>query len=98
MISDWAELREATYRGLETLERNASALTQIVEDVLDISRIASGKIRLNVQTVDPGAVLRDALSTITPGAVSAVRARRVRPSAWVTSEPRVAAATCLLMA
>ena len=33
-------------RGLETLERNANALTQIVEDVLDISRIVSGKIRL----------------------------------------------------
>ena len=38
-------------RAIETIERNATSLTQIVEDVLDISRIVSGKIRLNVQPV-----------------------------------------------
>ena len=37
-------------KAIETIERNATSLTQIVEDVLDISRIVSGKIRLNVQT------------------------------------------------
>jgi PAS domain S-box-containing protein len=37
---------------IETLERNATLLTQIVEDVLDVSRIVSGKIRLDVQAVD----------------------------------------------
>ena len=36
---------------LDTLERNATSLMQIVEDVLDVSRIAAGKIRLNVQPV-----------------------------------------------
>jgi signal transduction histidine kinase len=39
-------------KALDTIERNASSLNQIVEDVLDISRIVSGKIRLNVQTVE----------------------------------------------
>src|SRR6185295_13232573 len=39
-------------KAMDTIERNATSLTQIVEDVLDISRIVSGKLRLNVQSVD----------------------------------------------
>jgi CheY-like chemotaxis protein len=53
---------------IETVERNATALTQIVEDVLDVSRIASGKIRLNVQQTDLAVVVSDALATVTPAA------------------------------
>src|SRR5581483_8343526 len=55
-------------RGLETVERNATALTQIVEDVLDISRIVSGQIRLNVQPVDLAAVVQNAVATMQPAA------------------------------
>lgn len=55
-------------QALETLERNATSLTQMVEDVLDVSRIAAGKIRLNIQAVNPADVLRDALATVTPAA------------------------------
>ena len=55
-------------QALETVERNATSLTQMVEDVLDVSRIAAGKIRLHVQPVDLAVVLRDALATITPAA------------------------------
>jgi signal transduction histidine kinase len=43
---------DKTNRALETLERNATLLTQIVDDVLDVSRIVSGKIRLDVQPVE----------------------------------------------
>ena len=39
-------------KAFDTIERNATSLTQTVEDVLDISRIVAGKIRLNVQPVD----------------------------------------------
>ena len=53
---------------LDTLERNATSLTQIVEDVLDVARIASGKIRLNVQSLDLPVVMHDALATVMPGA------------------------------
>ena len=49
-------------RGLDTLERNASVLTQIVEDVLDISRIVSGKIRLDVQPVELPLVVHNAIA------------------------------------
>ena len=59
---------ERKQQALETLERNATSLTQMVEDVLDVSRIAAGKIRLNIQQVDLALVLRDALATVTPAA------------------------------
>jgi len=55
-------------RAIETIERNATSLTQIVEDVLDISRIVSGKIRLNVQPVDVPAIVRNAVDVIAPAA------------------------------
>ena len=51
-------------RGLETLERNAVWLTQIVEDVLDVSRIVSGKIRLDVQPVELPLIVDNAVATI----------------------------------
>ena len=59
---------EKAERGLETLERNAGALTQIVEDVLDVSRIVSGKIRLDVQTVELPLIVHNAVATVQPAA------------------------------
>jgi PAS domain S-box-containing protein len=55
-------------RGLETLERNAMSLTQIVEDVLDISRIVAGKLRLDVQPVELPLVVHNAVATVQPAA------------------------------
>jgi PAS domain S-box-containing protein len=55
-------------RALETLERNARWLTQIVDDVLDVSRIVSGKIRLDVQSVDLQSVINNAVATVQPAA------------------------------
>ena len=55
-------------RALETVERNSRWLTQIVEDVLDVSRIVSGKIRLDVQAVEMSAVIENAVLTLQPGA------------------------------
>jgi PAS domain S-box-containing protein len=59
---------EKAARGLETLERNASSLTQIVEDVLDVSRIVSGKIRLDVQPVELPLIVENAIATMQPAA------------------------------
>ena len=55
-------------RAIETIERNATSLTQIVEDVLDVSRIVSGKIRLNVQPVALPQVVQNAIDAVTPAA------------------------------
>jgi len=59
---------EKAQRGMETLERNATSLTQIVEDVLDVSRIVSGKIRLDVQRVELPLVIHNAVATVQPAA------------------------------
>jgi PAS domain S-box-containing protein len=53
---------------LATIERNAIALTQMVEDILDVSRIVAGKMRLNVQPVEVPLVLQEAVETIRPAA------------------------------
>jgi len=74
---------EKAAQGLETLERNAAALTQIVEDVLDVSRIVSGKIRLDVQPVELSLVVHNAVATVTPAA----DARAIRVQTIV--DPRV---------
>jgi PAS domain S-box-containing protein len=59
---------EKASRGLETLERNATWLTQIVEDVLDVSRIVTGKIRLDVQPVELPLIVDNAVATVQPAA------------------------------
>jgi CheY-like chemotaxis protein/two-component sensor histidine kinase len=59
---------ERTGHAVEVVERNAAALNQLVDDVLDVSRIVSGKVRLNIQAVDLPAVVRDAVETLMPAA------------------------------
>lgn len=54
--------------GLRTIERNARAQTQIIEDLLDMSRIISGKVRLDVQRIDLASVVHGAVETVRPAA------------------------------
>ena len=64
-ILGWARLlrtggkddTEAMDRALEIIERNARTQTQLIDDLLDISRIVSGKLRLDVQLVEPAPVI-----------------------------------------
>ena len=55
-------------QGLATIERNARAQTQIIEDLLDMSRIISGKVRLDVQRMDLAPALEAAIDTMRPAA------------------------------
>ena len=55
-------------KGLETIERNARAQTHLIEDLMDMSRITSGKIRLDIQTLQPVAVVEAAVETVTHAA------------------------------
>jgi PAS domain S-box-containing protein len=59
-----AEINQA----IEVIERNARTQTQIIEDLLDLSRIVSGKIRLDVQRVDLAMVVTAAVDTLKPTA------------------------------
>jgi PAS domain S-box-containing protein len=54
----------AVERGLETIERNAVAQARLVEDLLDVSRIVSGGLRLGDGVVDLAAALRSALDSV----------------------------------
>jgi signal transduction histidine kinase/ActR/RegA family two-component response regulator len=55
-------------RVLEIVERNAKAQAQLVSDVLDVSRMITGKIRLNVEVVSMSSIVSDAIDTVRPGA------------------------------
>jgi PAS domain S-box-containing protein len=51
-------------RGLETIERNARVQAQIIADLLDMSRIISGKVQLDVQAIDLNEVINAALDAV----------------------------------
>jgi signal transduction histidine kinase/CheY-like chemotaxis protein len=55
-------------QGLEVIERNARMQTQLIEDLLDMSRIISGKMRLDIQPVQPVAFVEAAIETVQPSA------------------------------
>ena len=55
-------------RALGIIERNARAQTRIIEDVLDVSRIVGGKLRLDIAGADVAAAIEGALETVRPEA------------------------------
>lgn len=57
-------------QGLEIIERNARVQARLIEDLLDMSSILSGKLRLDVQRVDLAAVIRAAAETVAPAATA----------------------------
>ncbi len=59
---------EDTRRALEAIERNVKAQAQLIEDLLDVSRIISGKMRLNVERVDLEQVVQRARESVAPAA------------------------------
>jgi PAS domain S-box-containing protein len=73
---------ERRERALEVIERNAAALHQLVADILDVSRIISGKIRLDVQQCQPAEILDRALDALLP----AIEAKSLRVTRDVVTE------------
>jgi signal transduction histidine kinase/ActR/RegA family two-component response regulator len=60
----------ATQRAVQTIERNAQLQAQLVEDILDVSRVIAGKLRLNVSLVDAASVINAAIDSVQPAADS----------------------------
>ncbi|MCG2584120.1 ATP-binding protein [Massilia sp. TS11] len=60
-MSDWQ-------RGLETIERNARVQAQLVDDLLDMSRITAGKVLLDVQLLSADGFVDAAIETVRPAA------------------------------
>ena len=72
-IAGWARILEhpgvdadMARRGVEAIARNARAQAQLVDDLLDMSRIVSGKLRMNVERVDLGVVAAAAAEAARP--------------------------------
>jgi signal transduction histidine kinase/CheY-like chemotaxis protein len=96
-IMGWANLlklgrleADETSRALDTILRNATAQGQIIDELLDVSRIITGKLRLDLQVVDVGAIVRGAVETVTPAAqAKGIRTQLIQDPAgsWVMGDP-----------
>ena len=61
---------ENVQHGLPIIERNVRSQSQLIEDLLDMSRIETGKIRLNLEPVDLPSVIGAGIETVRPTAVA----------------------------
>jgi signal transduction histidine kinase/ActR/RegA family two-component response regulator len=68
MMRDGRLDANARVRALDAIERNAQSQSQLIEDLLDFSRIISGKLRLDVGPVVPASVVEAALDVVRPAA------------------------------
>lgn len=59
---------EGATHAVEVIERNAAAQRQIIEDLLDVSRIITGKLRINTQPVDLLLIIHAAIDAVRPAA------------------------------
>jgi len=66
MLQSGAVSDDKVAQALEVIDRNANSLAQIVEDVLDVSRIILGKARMRVEPTDMTSVVDDAVATVMP--------------------------------
>jgi PAS domain S-box-containing protein len=65
-------------KALQTVERNARAQAQLIDDLLDVSRIITGKLRMDVRPTNPAAFAEAAIEAIKPAAVAKdIRIRKV---------------------
>lgn len=59
---------DAFSKALETIERNARSQSQLIEDLLDVSRIITGKLRLDVRPIDIASIIEVAVDSLRPSA------------------------------
>ncbi|HEX8456711.1 MAG TPA: PAS domain S-box protein [Pyrinomonadaceae bacterium] len=65
-------------KAFETIERNARAQAQLIDDLLDVSRIITGKLRIDVRPIDPNTFIEAAIESVKPGAeAKGVRLQRI---------------------
>jgi signal transduction histidine kinase/DNA-binding response OmpR family regulator len=68
MLNSGALTPEQARRAIEAVERNARAQAQLVDDLLDLSRITAGKLRIETAPVDVAAALEAAIDVVRPAA------------------------------
>lgn len=93
-ILGWSQLilqgtmsKEDVQRGLETIERNARSQNKLIEDLLEMSSIISGKVRLDVKRLNLAGVVEAAVESLAPAAeAKEIQLRRIiDPSAGPVS-------------
>jgi signal transduction histidine kinase/ActR/RegA family two-component response regulator len=75
---------------LETIERNAKAQKKLIDDILDASRIITGKLRLDVRPLNLAAVIAETVETVRPAADAKSIHLDVAldaESGWITGDP-----------
>jgi PAS domain S-box-containing protein len=70
MLREGAVTAEAQAKALESVERNGKALAQLVDDLLDVSRILSGKLQIKAESVPLSPVVTNALDTVRAAATA----------------------------
>ena len=76
---------ENTAKALDTIERNARAQAQLVDDLLDVSRIITGKLRMDVRPADPDSFIDAAVDAVRPAAeAKGVRVQKVTDTGTVS--------------
>ena len=76
---------DSTSKALETIERSARAQGQLIEDLLDVSRIITGKLRIDVRPVDPNSFMEGAIEAVRPAAeAKGVRVQKIMDTGAVT--------------
>jgi PAS domain S-box-containing protein len=55
-------------KAIDTIERNSRSQAQLVEDLLDVTRIVSGKLRINIKPVELTSIVETAIDTVRPAA------------------------------
>ena len=91
-ILGWAHMlrvkrfdEQSSANALETIERNARAQSQLIDDLLDVSRIITGNLRLDVRQVEPGSFIEAAVEALRPAAeAKGVQIRKVMDTGVVS--------------
>jgi len=81
--------KEGTLHAVDVIERNAAAQRQIIEDLLDVSRIITGKLLINTQPIDVLLVIHAAIDAVRPAAEAkqiAIRTHFEAPDAIVRAD------------
>ena len=79
MLRDGQLTGPPAHHALDVIERNARVQSRLIEDLLDVSRVVTGKLRLDVRIIDFSAVLESALDGVRPAAANKKVDLRAQP-------------------
>lgn len=76
---------DSVAKALDTIERNAQAQAQLIDDLLDVSRIMTGKLRMDIRPADPNMFIEAAMEAVKPAAeAKGIRLQRVLDTGMIS--------------